>query len=225
MASGVEFNLRTNIREFSSGLRGLARDQIPFASARMLTAVAREVAKAETAALSSTVKSPTPFTLRAFGVQGASKTNLTARVFTRDIQAAYLEPFLNPAGGQQVLGSKRAILLPIEIALDQYGNIPRGALKSFKGRPGVFIGSVKTKGGKLIYGLWQRPTRPETIHGKRAMRLANTTGHLVLLVRFTQPALIKGHNLDFVGRANKTIAASAPAAWDAAINDALATAR
>ncbi|HEY1927604.1 MAG TPA: hypothetical protein VGG92_09075 [Caulobacteraceae bacterium] len=216
-------SVRSNIKELSRGLHGLAREQIPFATALMLTDLASKVAKGETQGMESTFDRPTPFTLKGMGVKAAKKSDLTASVFVKDAQARYLEPYLKPGGGVQVLGKNRVILMPIDVARNQYGNIPRGQLRQLKGRSDIFIGSVKTKSGE-IYGVWQRPTRPDVGRHGRKGRAVNTSGHLQLLVRFTAPAQV-GHNLGYEGRAQKVIDDQAAKSWDAAITKALATAR
>jgi hypothetical protein len=224
--SGVEFNIRSDLKGLQRDLRGLQKRQIPFAEALTVTGVARKVAEVETKAIESTFDRPTAFTTKALGVKAGTKARPTATVFVKDIQARYLEPFLNPEGGRQILGSKKTILMPIDVATNQFGNIPRGALKALKGRPGVFVGTVKTKEGPVA-GVWQRPTRPQLVEkGRRGKRLANLAGHLVLLIRFTAPAEVgSAHNLRWLDRAQATIKAETPRQWAQAIAQALSTAR
>ena len=218
-----------DVRKAMGGLtRDLAafeRSQIPFAAAQMLTATARDVAAAETKALSTTFKNPTPFTLRAFGVVGARKSNLTARVFAKDIQAAYLDPY--EGGGLQVLNGKHAILTPRDLATNQYGNIPRGKLQSLKGRPDIFIGEVKTKAG-IVGGVWQRVNVTRTGGVKRGKHQGRAyhpvAGRLKLLVQFTKPAQVT-HELGYQSRAAAVVDRSLRPNWDRALAAALASAR
>lgn len=179
---------------------GAYRRQIPFAAAQALTDVARQVAAAESAGLAATFDHPTPFTLKAFAVRGARKSTLTASVFAKDIQAAYLEPYLD--GGVQVLGSKAAVLTPVKIGLNAYGNIPKGRIAALKGAGGAFVGLV---GGK--YGLWKR--------GRRG---------LTLLVAFTAPKPVT-KRLDYRHIAASVVAAALPRAFANALAKAIATAR
>lgn len=217
----LKIDTREAMRALSRDLHDFQRRQIPFAAAQALTEVAKEVAKVETAALAATFKSPTPFTLRAFGVRGARKTNLTALVYARDIQAAYLDPYA--FGGLAVLGKKQAMLAPIQIALNQYGNIPRGKLASLKGKPGYFVGDVKTKSGRLIGGLWQRANPPK-LGGKRQHGVVQPRGRLVLLIEFTRPKEVTKH-LPYEQRARDTVAKTLPGAWARSLDAALSTAR
>jgi hypothetical protein len=225
--SGVEFNIRGDLRGLERDLRGVQKRQIPFAQALALTALASRVAAAETAALATTFDRPTPFTERAFGVRAATKGTQRATVYVRDRQEAYLEPYLDPQGGRQVLGGKSAVLMPIDVAKNQFGNIPRGQLKQLKGRPGVFIGPVRTRNGGTINGVWQRPTAAAHVgKGKRGARLANLTGHLKLLIRFTQPVEVGSqHNLKYYDRAGKVIDANVRGEFDKALAKAMSTAR
>ena len=219
----MQFTVTGDIRGLSRQLKAFQRDQVPFATAKALTAIASKVREAETKAAETTFDRPTPFTKAAFGVTSATKKTLTATVFVKDRQARYLIPYLDPNGGRQVPG-KRAILTPIDIALNQYGNIPKGKLAQLRGRPGIFIGPIKTKSGQTINGVWQRPT-PVTTGRKIRGHLANNTGRVKLLVRFTSPVMITGHNLQYQTRAAKIIKASIESEFSKAMAQAMATRR
>ncbi|EMO9491778.1 hypothetical protein R5N22_003030, partial [Raoultella ornithinolytica] len=112
------------IKDLSRQLQQLQK-QIPFATARAMTAVAREIAAAQKVALGRKLESPTPFTVNAVGSSGARKNNLRAKVYVRDIAAEYLEPF--EFGGEHKLNSQ-ALLNPKNIKLNKYGNMPRNKL-------------------------------------------------------------------------------------------------
>ncbi|HEV2365413.1 MAG TPA: hypothetical protein VGS12_14585, partial [Caulobacteraceae bacterium] len=94
------------------------------------------------------------------------------------------------------------------------GNIPRGKLTSLKGRSGVFIGRVKTRSGKVIDGVWQRPP------GKGG----RGAGALRLLIAFEDPKKVRP-NLNYFERARRTIDRAIEPAFDAAMARAIATAR
>ena len=131
----ITIQVKTNVDQVLGRLRGNAREQIPYATARALTMTAREVATAETAALSEHLDRPTPFTQRAIGTASASKGNLAARVFVKDIQAAYLS--LQVTGGIR-LPKRRALVLPGSgQRVNQYGNLPRNKLRELLARRGI----------------------------------------------------------------------------------------
>jgi hypothetical protein len=215
------FNIRADLKALTRDLDYLSQRQIPFATAQTLTAVAREVAKVETEGLRTSFDTPTPFTMRAVGVIPARKATLTATVFVKDRQAKYLAP--QAFGGRQFLGAKRAILMPRDVALNTYGNIPRGRLAALKGQPGVFVGQVRTRTG-LISGVWQRPASLVQLKAKRQRGVKlNRTGHLRLLIQFTEPREITPR-LPWDQRARATVAAALGPAWRMAIAAALASA-
>lgn len=220
--AAVEFRAKVK-SDVNRSLRRLQHTQVPFALASAATAIAKRVQAAQTEALSATFDNPTPFTLRGVGISPATKTNLTAHVFVKDAQADYLEPY--EAGGLQVLGSKSAMLTPITVGLNQYGNIPRTRLATLKAKPNVFIGPVRTKAG-VINGVWQRPARPGSVPASRG-KVASTPvarAGLKLLIEFTDPKPVT-LSLHYAERAATVVRRVASAELDAAVRRALATAR
>jgi hypothetical protein len=222
----LKLNLRPALKQLSRDLDRLQRHQIPFAAAQALTATARDAAEVETKALPTEFDNPTPFTLKAFGVIPARKHNLTAVLFARDAQAKYLEP--SAFGGRQVLGSKRAILTPRDLATNQYGNLPKGKLQALRGRPDIFIGEVKTKHG-TVGGVWQRVnvTRQGKVRRGKAQRgsaYAPGAGQLKLLIQFTRPSTVT-KRIPYDVRVKRTVAARLQPNWNKAIEAALKSAR
>jgi hypothetical protein len=175
-----EINIRTDVERFGKTLDDFARRQLPFATALAITALARKVQAAETAALPEVFDRPTPFTMRAVGVVPATKRKPEAIVFIKDIQAAYLAPY--EFGGKQIPArpGNVAVLTPKAIRLNQYGNIPYGAVARLKGKGNTFVGAIKSKSGETISGVWQRQPGPRG-------------GRLRMLVRFTDPREVTKH--------------------------------
>ena len=103
--------------------------QIAFAASKALNASAQQVQKGIPGVLMQSLDKPTPFTTseKATFVRPATKTNLEAAVVFKDRQASYLKYQLN--GGVRA-PSRKALRLPTAIALDQYGNLPKGVIKS-----------------------------------------------------------------------------------------------
>ena len=139
-----EFNLRSDIKRFTRELDRFAQNQVPFATAMAINAVALKVQAAEQKQIEETFDRPTPFTVKSVAVAKANKTNRTATVYIRPVAAKYLEPYAD--GGTQVLpGTSRAVLNPKDTGLlNRYGGIPRNAIERLRGRSDVFIGTVTT---------------------------------------------------------------------------------
>jgi len=225
----IRIDVSADFKRLSDDLRGLARDQLPYATALALNGLARRSVAAERQAMQEKLDRPTPFTLRGVAFLRARKDFAAATVFIMDQQARYLAPEIE--GGTQVLSKSRAILLPLGIKLDSYGNIPRGALQRLKGRSDIFIGSVTfKKTGQTISGVWQRPkvgARRNAGRGTRG-KLGVLTGvktGLKLLVRFRDPVAV---NKRFAwGEATRRVVNSPAVAqeFDAAMTRALATAK
>lgn len=217
----LRIDTRGALRALTRDLNDLKRRQVPFALAQTLTGVARAAAKAEMAELPKVFDGPTPFTGRAFAVIPARKTNLVATLFVKDIQATYLAPYID--GGRQVLGAKRAILTPRDLKTNAYGNIPKGKIAALKGRPDIFIGEVKTRGG-VIGGVWQRVSAGRSGRRGRRGRVPRGSGRLRLLIQFTRPAEVT-HRFPYEAIAYKAVLTGFTAEWERAFARALATAR
>ena len=163
----LSINVKTNIDQVIRTLDQRFRKQIPFATSKALTATAKDVQRALTEEINQVFDRPTPFTQRAIGMTASNKQTLTAKVFIKDIQAAYLK--LEVSGGTR-LPAKRAIVIPVEVARNQYGNMTRGKLKQLLARKDVFSGTVRG-----IPGIWQR----------------NRKGGVKLLIAYTPRAQYK----------------------------------
>ncbi len=205
-----DINIKTNIKAFEKGLSALAFKQIPFATAQALNAIAAAAVVAEQKNEQKVLDRPKPFTTGAIGVRRATKASMSATVFVKDITAAYLEPY--EFGGKNKLNS-RALLKPVDAVtdLDQFGNLPRNFLRKLKGRKDIFIGAVRTRIG-LVNGVWQRsvdvgaPVAVITKSGKirNTRKATNTSGKLVLLVKFEDAHQVKQH-LDWFGVAKRAV--------------------
>ena len=112
-----------------SGLERMAQmlhsEQVPFATATALTRTAQDAANELNTVMPRYIDRPTPFTQKAFTQNRATKRDLRAVVFVKDIQAKYLR--------YQILGGNRAPdkianKLPSTINLNEFGNIPRGEI-------------------------------------------------------------------------------------------------
>lgn len=139
-------NVTTDIKRLTRGLDDVARNQVPFATAKALTASADLARITVTRQLPSIFDRPTPFTMRGITIQAATKRNLQARVFVKDIQAGYLE--VQETGGEVRPKQKRPLIIATEqLARDAYGNLPRGTLRREKRKKDVFVGKVGNRRG------------------------------------------------------------------------------
>ena len=217
------------LRDLSRQLSQLQK-QMPFATARAMTAVVREIAAAQKVALGRKLESPTPFTVNSVRSSGARKDNLTAKVFVMDTAAGYLEPF--EFGGQHKLNSQ-ALLNPKNIKLNKYGNLTRNKMAQLKAKPDVFIGDVTTKYGEKVNGVWQRQKAKKVKKGKgrRRKRSANGTRQPriqqrapKLLIRFGDALPVKP-TLGYFNRAQTMAKALMPTELSRAMAEAMRTAK
>lgn len=205
------------------------RKQIPFATARALTSVARQIEQGEKKGFQRQLQNPTPFTVNSVRSTAARKTNLTAKVFVMDTAASYLDPF--EFGGVHKLNSN-ALLNPKNIRLNKFGNLSRNKLAQLKARPDVFIGTVTTAAGQHVNGVWQRKKVKKVKKGKKRLRRSpNGTRRErqkqrppKLLIRFGNALEVKEH-LNYFDRANKMAEVLMPSALSLAMAEALKTAK
>lgn len=217
-----------NLQDLRNTLSGI-RKQIPFATAQALTSVARQIEQGEKKGLQRRLQNPTAFTVNSVRSTAARKTNLTAKVFVMDTAASYLDPF--EFGGVHKLNSS-ALLNPKNVRLNKYGNLSRNKMAQLKARPDVFIGTVTTKDGQQVNGVWQRKKALKGKKGKKRLkRSPNGTRRdrkkqrpPKLLIRFGNALEVKEH-LNYFDRANKMAEALMPSALSQAMAEALRTAK
>lgn len=144
----ISISVKSNMAALTRDLDRIAREQIPFATARALTQTAKDAAADITTELPRVFDRPTPFTLRGVGFLPANKINLTAAVFIKDVQAEYLG--IQISGGTRFPKGK-ALFIPVDVPLNAYGNIPRNKIKQLLARKDTFSGTLHGIGG-----IWQR---------------------------------------------------------------------
>jgi len=225
MSNPIAISIQSNIKEIQSKLSALHQKQVPFASALALTSLAKLVQAAETDEIKKTFPSATPFTQKSVGMKAATKASQTAEVYLKDIAASYLRPYA--FGGVRKLTTGKNMLEPVNVDLNQYGNIARSKIKQLKGRPDVFVGAIKTKSGETINGVWRRTSvsgRKFKGRGSKAL-LPNNTGRLKLIIRIDPVATAPKQHLGWKERAEKIIKVSFNAEFDKALAKAIASAR
>jgi hypothetical protein len=230
----IDINIRADLRQLERAFAGIAEKQLRFAWSQAINGVAKEVQKAERENMAKVLDKPTPFTLNSVSVKGSTKATLTATVYVKDIAASYLLPF-EVGGNHKLIGSGKTWLNPKDKALllNQYGNLPKTKLAALKGRPDMFVGTVNTKSGETIDGLWQRPTKKGAVLRSKKGRVfkkgANVIpdsgkGHLKLLMRFGDPIAVK-QKLGYREMARRVVQSKLAKAFQEAMARAIATAR
>jgi hypothetical protein len=180
------------LMQLQRGLTLFATRQLPQITALALNDIAQQVADGEMASMPTFFDRPTPFVQKSVRVGRASPYRPWAKVFVMDKAAVYLEPF--EFGGKHAMGTAPSIVVPAGSPPNAYGNLPRGRVGSFKGKKNVFTGAVRTKSGKVIVGIWQRPNAPRT--GRKSSKrgtVARARGPLKLLVDFAPNEEVRQH--------------------------------
>jgi len=217
----IPIAIKADLKPLHRAMMALGAEQVPFAMSLALNELACGVAAEEKELVGDFFDTPTPFTQNAFRIEVATKSRPIAIVAAKDIQAGYLEPYV--IGGVRSLGTKRGMLAPRAAKTNQYGNLPRATMARLKGKPGVFIGPVTTRAGKVINGVWQRPTAAKRPRSGRASGAQPRAG-LKLLIQFEDTTAVK-KRLPFEPVARAYIARNAALVFEAALRRALATRR
>lgn len=166
--------VRADSRPLTRSLDDLAQRQVPFATARALTAMADAAAVANRRALPSIFDRPTPFTRAGIAVQPAKKNHLVARVFVKERQAEYLA--LEETGGvrrpersrQGGSGTGQALVVPRAVRRNAFGNIPFRGLAALKRRKDVFVGKTPSGTGGFFRRLKDGTLQPLALFIDRA---------------------------------------------------------
>jgi hypothetical protein len=195
----IKISVKVDIDRATQWLTSLQREQIPFAQAKALTKTAQDAAAELQAQLPIDLDKPTPFTQRAFGVERATKASPTAVVFIKDAQWQYLQ--YQVKGGTRY-PKRKAVVEPVNLTLNQYGNIPRNKLRQLLAKKDVFAGKVDG-----APGIYQR-----------------VKGGVKLLIAFASQAQYK-RRFDFQGIVHRVVKAKFKANFDQALREALRTAR
>ena len=190
--SDTEFSIKSNVDEFAKVIDDFGRKQLPYAVSLTINKLAKAVVAGEVEGIAETFPTATPFTKGGVSFIPSNKNILEAVVFVKDIQAEYLEPY--EFGGNEIPAgpSHTAMLRPIGIKTNQYGNIPYQRVKNLKAQPNVFSWEVKLKNGTRIGGVFQR------LKGKGG------GPRLKILVRFADPHAVH-EELHYFDRARKIV--------------------
>lgn len=207
--------------ELLSRMDDLARQQAPFAIAKAMTATVRQAKTAEERYIPQAFEKPTPFTQRGVAITAATKKNLTASVFMKDIQARYLQA--EAEGGQRELktfeqkfsaaGHAQVALPGRGAELNQYGNLTKARIKR------IAADLAKTgKAKRFFLGAPKGHSLPPGVYAR-----VNGKSLIPVLVFASAATYQKRFKFDEVGRA--TIKAEFNPNMTKAWADALKTAR
>jgi hypothetical protein len=228
----IKFSVKHDLDKLTARIGRMGRDQIPFATAKALTRTAQAVQKAIPAALEKDLDRPTEFTKRGTFIVPARKNTLTAMVGFKDRQAEYMRYQIE--GGVRA-PKKKALRLPGEVVLNEYGNLPKGtvarliqATKSgkygavVKRRLGIGDRRKGAGGLDLFYGQPRGfPDLPVGIW----RRLPGKPGKLVPVIVFPKSVAKYKPRFRFRALAERVVRGTFPREFAEAFEDAMRTAR
>jgi hypothetical protein len=139
------FNVKGDMKPIIKHLSKTQKKQIPFAAAQAINNTLFDIMKAEKAQMPKKLDRPTPFTMKAFKINKAKKTELIGDIHVMPERYKYLKYAIE--GGTRT-GN---IGVPTKHAkLNKYGNIPmrkKGLIKN----KNQFIGKINN-----LSGVWER---------------------------------------------------------------------
>jgi hypothetical protein len=145
----ITLNLSSNIKDVLGFTDRLSK-QFSFAVASALTATAKQVQAAMPAEMDKDLGRPTPFTKAGLYTKPARKDTLVAEVGFKPRQALYLS-YQIEGGVRQPAG--KALRLPANVELNQFGNMPAGLVKQLVTR--AKAGKRATKSQARRFGVSQ----------------------------------------------------------------------
>jgi len=142
------FKVKGDLKPIIKHLNKTQKKQIPYAAAQAINSTLFDVMKAEKAQMPKKIDRPTSFTMNAFFINKAKKTELVGDIHITPERWKYLK--------YQVEGGTRTgnVLVPTKNAkLNKFGNIKglRGGLKLKKNQYKGKIGNT--------YGVWEKTKR------------------------------------------------------------------
>ncbi len=214
------------LQAVKANLSGMGR-QVAFAASKALNATGKRVVEAMPQEIEQAIDKPTPFTKKGVAMlRYASKTNLEAVVGFRRIQAEYMRWQIE--GGTYTPGGK-GLKLPAAIKLNEFGNIPKGAIAQLIAVARKEQGMKKATARRvrisakvdLFYG------DPKDQTGKPWPRgiYKAVNGALIPLIIFPQTSAHYKARFDFQAKGKKIVERVWPGEFNAALADAMRTAR
>lgn len=213
-----------------ANLAGMGK-QVAFAASKALNATAKKVAEAMPAEIERAIDKPTPFTKRGVRIlKYANKTNLQATVGFMDAQAKYM--LWQIAGGSRQPSAK-GLKLPTAIKANEFGNIPKGLIAQL-----IAVANKEKKLGKVKARRIAVSNKVEIFYGDPTdqggkkyprgiyKRVEQGGRHQIIpLIVFPTVAAKYKPRFDFERKATAIVTAEWPRQFDAALDEALRTAR
>lgn len=206
------------------------RDQVPYAVSRALNDVARQIQRATPALLEQHLDRPTRFTTAPSGmfVTFATKRNLVATVGFKERQAAYLK--YQVEGGER-RPNRKALRLPSEIKLNEFGNLPARTIATLVARAQADKRLTKRQGARLklstkttiFYGD-PADGRPPGLY-QRVPLPGSGDNQLIPLIVFPERAAKYQKRLPWYEEARRIARREIGPAFDRAMREAMRTAR
>jgi hypothetical protein len=228
----IKVSVRHDLDKLIARVSGWQRSQIPFATAKALTKTAGAVQQAIPRALEEQLDRPTPFTKRGTFIVPARKSNLQAVVGFKDRQAAYMAYQIE--GGTRA-PTKKALRLPGEVVLNEYGNIPKDTIKRLiaaakSGKLGAVarkrlgVGDRRKGAGDLSLFYGQPKGHPGLPVGIWR-RMPGTPGKLVPVIVFPKTVAHYKPRFRFRALVERVVRDEFPRQFAAAFDEAIRTAR
>lgn len=131
-----------NTDAIAKAISRTAKEQIPFATANALTAIAKRIKAGQIAVMKQRLDRPTPFTLNGLYIKAARKAKPEARVWFKDYASKgtpagkYMQPSVFGGAGKHkrfekaliargIMGDAQHAIPVSQVKRDAYGNVPR----------------------------------------------------------------------------------------------------
>ena len=150
----TQATVQVDSEALARAMHKLVHDQTPFATALALNDTAFDAKAALQREMERSLDRPTPFTKRGVFTARATKAKQESAVGIMPRQSEYLK-FQIKGGTRRP--NRKAIPVPVNTRLNQYGNMPRRAVGRLIARPDTFIATPKApRTAHLPPGIYQR---------------------------------------------------------------------
>ena len=133
-------NIKGDLKPITKHLKKVQKKQIPFATANAINSVLFGIQKAEKAQMPKKLDNPTPYTMKAFKIKKAKKTQLVGEIFVMPQKYKYLKYAIE--GGTRTGNVSVPYTKTGNIKLNKYGNI-KGKKGGLIKNQNQFIGKIK----------------------------------------------------------------------------------
>ncbi len=211
----IQIKVKADTKQVKRFLSNVQKKQIPFATARAITQTLQVAKKDVIRQLDKDIDRPTPFTRRAFRVDGAKKQTLTGRLFALPKQNEYLK--FQIFGGVRrpkgiALALRPAKPSPKGIRLNRFGNIPPAQQARAQLAKGAFSATING-----VAGIWKAPTKTKSGKLRKGSRMQ-------LLLAYEKQAVYRPR-YRFFERGQNSIRVNWPRIFNKSFRDALRSAR